>query len=77
MAEWMTGVMMVDQLALEILMGAMQAINNPAGMSGATMVSLPTELSAALQAETTASVETGATAIYWTAVFGDGDLYPI
>ncbi len=77
MAEWMTGVVIMDRMAVEAFMGAMQALNDPGGMNGVAIIDMPTGFNAAAQAEKKAPAEkTGPVLQPWPHISGYGDIYP-
>lgn len=76
--NWLTGAMMVDMAAIEVFLSAKDAMNSP-NDSGATLVFMPVETAAALQAEVNSSDNTGASTAYvlpWVGNEGGGP-YPI
>lgn len=79
MAEWMTGVIMMDMIAIEVFINAMDTMNSPAD-TGVAVVILPTETAAAIQAETSAPPTTGVIGYIYAhpgGRGGGGGIYPV
>jgi hypothetical protein len=79
MAEWMTGVMMMDMIAIEVFMNAMDTMNSPTD-TGVAVVTMPTETAAATQVEILAPPTTGVIGYIYahpSGRGGGGGIYPV